>query len=95
MAERNQRIFQPGAYGPPRIEVGASQARQADTGVPAPQPVIQVENLYKSFGDNPILEEVNLKIYPGERLCVVGASGCGKTVLAKHFNGLLRPIAEG
>ncbi len=53
--------------------------------------IIAIEHLSKSFGDNLILKDVNLAIKPGEKLCIVGGSGCGKTVLAKHFNGLLDP----
>lgn len=58
---------------------------------PLVEPVIRVEHLYKSFEDNPVLEDIHLQVAPGEELSFVGASGCGKTVLTKHFNGLLQP----
>lgn len=54
-------------------------------------PLIKIENLCKSFDGRPVLDNVNLEIRAGEKLSVVGMSGCGKTVLVKHFNGLLTP----
>lgn len=38
-----------------------------------------------------ILKNINLNIKKGEFVCVMGANGCGKSTLAKHFNGLLLP----
>lgn len=53
-------------------------------------PIIKVEGLRKSFNENLVLDGVDLEIGEGEKLSLVGSSGCGKTVLAKHFNGLLQ-----
>jgi energy-coupling factor transporter ATP-binding protein EcfA2 len=39
------------------------------------------------------LNGVNLKIYPGEFVAIVGQNGAGKTTLTRHLNGLLRPVA--
>jgi phospholipid/cholesterol/gamma-HCH transport system ATP-binding protein len=47
---------------------------------------VKVENLRKSINGNEILKGINLKIHTGEKVCIVGGSGCGKTVLVKHFN---------
>ncbi len=52
---------------------------------------ILVEHVYKAFGKEVVLEDVNLHIPPGEILGVVGANGCGKTVLMKCICGFLRP----
>lgn len=52
---------------------------------------ILVEHVYKAFGKEVVLEDVNLHIPPGRILGVVGANGCGKTVLMKCICGFLRP----
>jgi len=55
------------------------------------KPVIEVIELRKSFGDNEVLKGINLKIYKGETVVVLGRSGCGKSVLLRHIIGLMRP----
>lgn len=50
---------------------------------------IQIIDLYKSFGDLHVLKGVNLTVYEGEILCVVGKSGTGKSVVLKHLIGML------
>jgi phospholipid/cholesterol/gamma-HCH transport system ATP-binding protein len=55
--------------------------------------MIEVRNLDKSFGTKRVLHGTNLTISPGESLAVIGQSGCGKSVLLKHFIGLLKPDA--
>lgn len=39
-----------------------------------------------------VLDKLNLKIQKGEFVAVLGHNGCGKSTLAKHFNGLLLPV---
>jgi len=58
---------------------------------PAPQPVIDVQDLYKSFAGFPVLMGINLKMMEGATTVVLGASGSGKTVLMKHIMGLFKP----
>ena len=53
--------------------------------------MIEVDDLWKSFGDNHVLKGVSLTIHEGETFVVLGGSGSGKTVLMKHVIGLLRP----
>ncbi|RMF44111.1 MAG: ATP-binding cassette domain-containing protein [Deltaproteobacteria bacterium] len=53
--------------------------------------VIELERVDKSFGDQVVLEGVNLSIKSGTTLVIVGASGQGKSVLLKHMLGLMRP----
>jgi len=53
--------------------------------------MIEIIDVYKSFGDNDVLRGVSLTIKQGETIGIVGESGCGKTVLLKHILGLLRP----
>lgn len=51
--------------------------------------MIEIHNLHKSFGAKRVLNGVNLSIRGGETICVIGRSGCGKSVLLKHIVGLL------
>lgn len=53
--------------------------------------VVSVRDLYKSFGDNHVLRGIDLHIYQGENLVVLGRSGTGKSVLIKIMAGLLKP----
>ena len=53
--------------------------------------MIEIQNLHKSFGNNKVLQGVNLEIDTGETLVIIGRSGCGKSVLIKHIVGLLYP----
>lgn len=55
--------------------------------------VIDVQHVSKSFGDLHVLRDVNLKLYDGENLVVLGRSGTGKSVLIKLISGLLKPDA--
>jgi len=54
-------------------------------------PVIEVRDLWRAFGDLEVLRGVDLTVLDGETLVVLGASGCGKSVLLKHVIGLLKP----
>lgn len=53
--------------------------------------MIEIRNLHKQFGKNKVLNGVDLDIYPGETIVIIGKSGCGKSVLIKHIVGLLQP----
>lgn len=53
--------------------------------------VIHVDNVSKSFGNLHVLRDVDLKLYNGENLVVLGRSGTGKSVLIKLISGLLTP----
>ncbi len=53
--------------------------------------MIEIKNLTKNFGDLLIWEDVNLRIDDGDILAVIGRSGCGKSVLLKHINALMKP----
>jgi phospholipid/cholesterol/gamma-HCH transport system ATP-binding protein len=57
----------------------------------AGQVVLNIRHLSKSFGDNNILNEVDLTLKKGENLVVLGKSGAGKSVLIKCIIGLLEP----
>jgi phospholipid/cholesterol/gamma-HCH transport system ATP-binding protein len=62
-------------------------APQAKSG----EPVIEINNLRKSFGTQPVLTNISLKLFNGENLVVLGKSGSGKSVLIKCIVRLLLP----
>lgn len=53
--------------------------------------VIKIRGLEKSFEDYAVLRGIDLDLYQGENLVVLGRSGSGKSVLIKLVSGLLRP----
>jgi hydroxyproline transport system ATP-binding protein len=56
--------------------------------------MIEVRDVYKSFGDLEVLKGVNLNVEKGEVVSVVGSSGSGKSTLLTCINGL-EPINSG
>ena len=52
---------------------------------------IEFKNVYKSFGDDKILDGVSFAVEKGEIFSIVGPSGTGKSVTLKHIVGLLSP----
>lgn len=53
--------------------------------------VIKVEDLIKTFGEQRVLDGVNLEIYEGETFVIMGGSGCGKSTLLRHLIGTFKP----
>lgn len=51
--------------------------------------VIEIRHLKKSFGNNQVLKDINMDLYKGENLVVMGRSGEGKSVAIKCIVGLL------
>ena len=62
------------------------------------EPLLKVENLTIAFSEDSVqtvvVEDVNFSVKPGEVLCIVGESGCGKSVTALSILGLLSPNAR-
>jgi phospholipid/cholesterol/gamma-HCH transport system ATP-binding protein len=53
--------------------------------------IVDVEKLSVTFGSQEILQDITLRIPPGQTLALLGESGCGKTVLMKSIIGLVKP----
>ena len=53
--------------------------------------MIEVKNLYKSFGEKGILSDISFSLPQGQAAAIVGKSGAGKSVLLKCLIGLLKP----
>jgi phospholipid/cholesterol/gamma-HCH transport system ATP-binding protein len=58
---------------------------------PEKQPIIVVDRLTAGYGDNIVLKDVSLEVFPGEILVVIGESGCGKSTLMKNMIGIYEP----
>lgn len=53
-----------------------------------PQQYLNVENVYKSFGNFTALNDINISVNKGEFICFLGPSGCGKTTLLRTIAGI-------
>ena len=52
------------------------------------EPIISIKHLVKSFGDKEVLKDINLDVYPGEVVSVIGSSGSGKSTMLRCINKL-------
>ncbi len=55
------------------------------------EPLIQVRNLGKKFGDTEVLKDISVDIYKGDVVCVIGPSGSGKSTFLRCLNRLEEP----
>jgi ABC-type polar amino acid transport system ATPase subunit len=76
------------------VEEGQTSRAALVEPAPATTPVVRVEDVRKSFGDNLVLDSVDLTVNAGEALVIIGPSGSGKSTLLRCVN-LLEPIDGG
>ncbi|MEM1283897.1 MAG: ABC transporter ATP-binding protein [Pseudomonadota bacterium] len=67
-------------------------------GQPGTQPAslattVRIDDVHHSYGETPAVRGVTLTISPGEIICLLGHSGCGKTTLLRLLAGIERPFA--
>ena len=55
------------------------------------EPILELVNIHKAFGERQILRGVSFKVYAGVMLGLIGPSGCGKSTILKIICGLLEP----
>ncbi len=55
---------------------------------------LRLDSVYQSFGDVPVLNGIDLSVYEGQMVCLIGPSGSGKSTLLRCIN-LLEPIDNG
>ncbi len=58
------------------------------------EPLLLLENLYAGYDGRPVLQGVDMRLYPGEAVAVLGRNGAGKSTLLKAIVGLV-PITSG
>lgn len=69
----------------------AATPSAAPSAPPAAGPILDLDGIHMRFGRHEVLRDVTIRVPRGQTLCVIGESGCGKTVLLKLLIGLLRP----
>jgi phospholipid/cholesterol/gamma-HCH transport system ATP-binding protein len=55
------------------------------------QPVVEVKDLIRKFGERRVIDDLTFQIDRGETLVIMGGSGCGKSTLLRHIVGVMKP----
>jgi polar amino acid transport system ATP-binding protein len=76
------------------VQAGEASRAAVVGPVGAATPVLRLEGVHKSFGDNVVLDGIDLTVNAGEALVVIGPSGSGKSTLLRCVN-LLEPVNDG
>jgi branched-chain amino acid transport system ATP-binding protein len=81
-----------------RFEVRGSEEKDAVSSSREPrtanrEPLLEVSGLNVGYGDVQVLWDVDLTIYPGETVALVGSNGAGKSTLLNALSGLLAPLS--
>jgi ABC-type polar amino acid transport system ATPase subunit len=81
-------------YKEGQVQAGEASGAAVVATVGAVTPVVRLEGVHKSFGDNIVLDGIDLTVSAGEALVVIGPSGSGKSTLLRCVN-LLEPVDDG
>jgi phospholipid/cholesterol/gamma-HCH transport system ATP-binding protein len=57
------------------------------------EPIIEVVDLVRKFGDRAVLRDISFNVHRGETLVIMGGSGCGKSTLLRHMIGSMKPTS--
>ena len=55
------------------------------------EPIISLRKLHIAFGEKDVIKDLDLDIFPGETLAIIGPSGSGKSTILRVLIGLLKP----
>ena len=61
--------------------------------MPDTEPVVEVTDLFRKFGDRIVIDHLSFTIHRGETLVIMGGSGCGKSTLLRHIIGVIKPTS--
>jgi phospholipid/cholesterol/gamma-HCH transport system ATP-binding protein len=57
------------------------------------EPIIEVVDLVRRFGDRAVINDISFNVHRGETLVIMGGSGCGKSTLLRHMIGSMKPTS--
>ncbi|HNR65482.1 MAG TPA: ABC transporter ATP-binding protein, partial [Atribacterota bacterium] len=55
------------------------------------KPIVSLEDVTFSYNHHPAIQEMNLSIYPGQFIGIIGPNGSGKTTMLKLISGIITP----
>ncbi len=55
--------------------------------------IVKLENFSKNYGEKQVIKNINLEVYEGEFLTLLGSSGCGKTTILRSISGMDKPTS--
>ena len=76
---------------PTILEASSDQGARPSPAAGAPEPIISLRGVTKSFGSHTVIRDISFDVPKGHITCILGPSGTGKSVLLKNILGLLQP----